>query len=187
MNYKRVVLLTLWACSAVLSFAQNRAPVSPVWRAPNAWVDSVFNALTEEERIAQLFMIPAFPMKDSAHMREVMCLIQEQKVGGLVFFKGSPVKQALLTNHYQSVSKIPLLIGIDGEWGVSMRLDSTPVFPRQMMMGSANDDSLVYLIGKEVGKQCRRLGIHLNFAPVVDVNNNPRNPVINDRSFGEDK
>ncbi len=187
MKYKVLLLILLSLSCRSLSFAQDNFALCPAWAAPNAWVDSVFNSLTEEERIAQLFMIAAWSGKDSAHIKEISCLVQELKIGGLIFFKGGPVRQALLTNYYQSLAKVPLLIGIDGEWGLSMRLDSTPTFPRQMVLGSADEDTLVFLMGKEIGKHCRRLGIHMNFAPVVDVNNNPRNPVINDRSFGEDK
>jgi beta-glucosidase-like glycosyl hydrolase/CubicO group peptidase (beta-lactamase class C family) len=187
MKYKVLLFFLLSLSCRLLSFAQDNLAISPFWATSNVWVDSVFNSLTEEERIAQLFMIAAWSSKDSAHIKEISCLVQELKIGGLIFFKGGPVRQALLTNYYQSLAKVPLLIGIDGEWGLSMRLDSTPTFPRQMVLGSANEDTLVFLMGKEIGKQCRRMGIHLNFAPVVDVNNNPRNPVINDRSFGEDK
>lgn len=143
--------------------------------------------MTTEQRIGQLFMVAAWSNKDSAHIKDIQCLIRDHHIGGVIFFKGGPVRQAMLTNYYQSISRVPLLIGIDGEWGLSMRLDSTPTFPRQMLLGAANDDSLMYRMGYEIGKHCRRMGIHLNFAPVLDVNNNPRNPVINDRSFGENK
>jgi beta-glucosidase-like glycosyl hydrolase/CubicO group peptidase (beta-lactamase class C family) len=143
--------------------------------------------LTEDERIAQLLMIAAFSQRDSSHYRDLECAIREQKVGGLIFFKGTPAKQAALTNYFQSQAKIPLLIGIDGEWGVGMRMDSVTVFPRQMVLGAARNEELAYNMGVAVGNQCKRLGIHINFAPDVDVNNNPKNPVINDRSFGESR
>jgi beta-N-acetylhexosaminidase len=157
------------------------------WQKPNKWVDSVYQTLTEDERIAQLIMVAAFSNRDSAHIKELECHIRELKVGGLIFFKGNPNKQAQLTNYYQSISKIPLLIGIDGEWGVAMRLDSVLPFPRQMVLGASKDEELAYQMGVRVGSQCKRMGIHINFAPDVDVNNNPNNPVINDRSFGENK
>jgi beta-N-acetylhexosaminidase len=157
------------------------------WQKPNKWVDSVYATLTEDERIAQLIMVPAFSNRDSAHIKELECQIRELKVGGLIFFKGNPYKQASLTNYYQSLSKVPLLIGLDGEWGVAMRLDSVLPYPRQMVLGAAKNEELAYEMGLSVGKQCRRIGIHINFAPDVDVNNNPNNPVINDRSFGENK
>lgn len=157
------------------------------WGKPNPWVDSVYASMTEDERIAQLIMIAAFSNRDSTHIRDVECHVRELKVGGIIFFKGSPHKQAALTNNYQKLAKVPLIIGIDGEWGLSMRLDSTPVFPRQMVIGASKDEHLMYEMGRVIGRQCKRMGIHWNFAPDVDVNNNPDNPVINDRSFGENR
>lgn len=154
-----------------------------------AWVDSVFNSLTVNEKIAQLFMIAAYSNKDKAsgHVDEITRLIEDYKIGGLIFMQGGPVRQAKLTNYYQSISKTPLLMAIDGEWGVSMRLDSTIRYPRQMMLGAIEDDRLIYQMGEQVALECKRLGIHVNFAPVIDINNNPANPVIGSRSFGEDK
>lgn len=157
------------------------------WDEKNVWVDSVYRSMSEDDRITQLMMIAAWSGKDSTHIKDIECHIKDLKVGGLIFFKGTPTKQAQLTNYYQSISKVPLIIGIDGEWGLSMRLDSTPVFPRQMVLGAGNDATLTYEMGRSIGRQCRRMGIHYNFAPDVDVNNNPNNPVINDRSFGENK
>ncbi len=151
------------------------------------WVDSVFNSLNKKQRIAQLMIVRAHSNLGKEHVESVTELIKKYKVGGLCFFQGGPVRQANLTNYYQSISKTPLLITIDGEWGLGMRLDSVINFPRQMMMGAVPDAQLVYRFGQAVGQQCKRLGIHVNFAPVVDINNNPANPVINDRSFGEDK
>ena len=121
------------------------------------------------------------------HVESVTKLIEKYHVGGLCFFQGGPVRQANLTNYYQSISKTPLLITTDGEWGLGMRLDSVISFPRQLMIGAVSDAQLVYRFGQAVGEQCKRMGIQINFAPVVDINNNPANPVINDRSFGEDK
>ncbi|MEY2799921.1 MAG: hypothetical protein RI934_909 [Bacteroidota bacterium] len=153
----------------------------------NHWVDSVMNTLQADERIGQLFTVAAFSNKDSVHVKEIAKLVKDYKIGGLCFFQGGPVRQATLTNYYQGLAKTPLLISIDGEWGLSMRLDSTVRYPKQMALGAINDNQLIYDFGVETARQCKRMGIHLNFAPVVDVNNNPRNPVINDRSFGEDK
>lgn len=152
-----------------------------------AWADSIFNTLSYEEKIGQLFMVDAYSNRDSAHVRFIDSLVTQYHIGGIIFFQGGPVRQALLTNRYQSKAKVPLLIGIDGEWGLSMRLDSTIRFPRQMTLGATGSDSLIYEMGVEIGRQCKRMGLHTNFAPVADVNNNPLNPVINSRSFGEDK
>lgn len=151
------------------------------------WVDSIMQTLSAEQRIAQLFMVAAYSNKGKAHQDEIGKLISRYPVGGLIFMQGGPVRQASLTNQYQRSAKVPLLIAIDGEWGLSMRLDSTVVYPRQMMLGAIKNDSLIYQMGADIARQCRRMGIHVNFAPVVDVNNNPANPVINYRSFGENK
>ena len=151
------------------------------------WADSVFQSLSPDERIAQLFMVAAYSGKDELHYREVEKLVSENKIGGLIFFKGNPTKQAALTNRYQSASKTPLFIAIDAEWGLSMRLDSTVLYPRQMMLGAIQNDTLIYRMGQQIAKQCRRMGIQINFAPVIDINNNAKNPVINNRSFGEVK
>lgn len=121
------------------------------------------------------------------HVASVVELIKKYNVGGLCFFQGGPVRQAVLTNYYQKIAKTPLMVSIDGEWGLGMRLDSVINYPRQLMMGAVPDADLIYEFGKAVGEQCKRIGIQVNFAPDVDVNNNPQNPVINDRSFGEDK
>jgi len=153
----------------------------------NQWVDSVYNKLNRRQKIAQLMVVRAHSNLGKEHVASVTELINKYHVGGLCFFQGGPERQANLTNFYQSISKVPLLITIDGEWGLGMRLDSVVNFPRQMMIGAVPDAQLVYRFGKAVGEQCKRLGIHVNFAPVVDINNNPANPVINDRSFGEDK
>ncbi|NNF36323.1 MAG: serine hydrolase [Saprospiraceae bacterium] len=151
------------------------------------WVDSIYNAMNEDQRLGQLFMMRAFSYTDQKHIDQVKSLIQKYQIGGLCFFQGSPENQALLVNTYQSLSRIPLLTAIDGEWGLSMRFKgSVTDFPRQLMLGAIQDDNLIYEFGKEVAMQCKATGIHVNFAPVADVNNNPDNPVINDRSFGED-
>ena len=151
------------------------------------WVDSVFNTLGEEQRIAQLMIIRAHSNLGPEHVQQVRDLISTYNVGGLCFFQGGPVRQANLTNQYQALAHTPLLISIDGEWGLGMRLDSVINFPRQLMIGAVPDARLAYKVGSAIGEQCKRLGIQLNFAPDVDINNNPNNPVINDRSFGEDK
>lgn len=153
----------------------------------SGWADSVFNSLTPDERIGQLFMVAAYSNKDEAHYAEITKLVRDYKIGGLIFFKGTPYKQAQLTNHYQKNAKTPLMIAIDGEWGLSMRLDSTAVYPRQMMLGAIQDEKLIYEMGRQIALQCKALGIHINFAPVIDVNNNAKNPVINNRAFGEVK
>lgn len=156
-------------------------------KASKHWVDKVFKKLNKKQRIAQLMIIRAYSNMGQDHVDEVTKLIKDYNVGGLCFFQGGPVRQAVLTNYYQSIAKTPLMICIDGEWGLGMRLDSVINFPRQLMMGAVPDAQLIYQFGKLVGEQCKRMGIQVNFAPDIDINNNPNNPVINDRSFGEDK
>ncbi len=151
------------------------------------WVKKQFRKLNKDQRIAQLMIIRAHSNLGDKHIAEVTSLIKTYNVGGLCFFQGGPVRQAVLTNQYQALAKTPLMISIDGEWGLGMRLDSVINYPRQLMMGAVNDAALIHEFGKAVGEQCKRLGIQVNYAPDIDVNNNPMNPVINDRSFGEDK
>lgn len=153
----------------------------------NRWVDSVFNSLTPSQRLAQLFMVAAYSNKDLKHVKEIKELITTYKIGGLIWMQGGPVKQGKLANYYQSIAQTPLLYSIDGEWGLAMRLDSTPRYPKQMTLGAIQNDSLIYYMGKQIAKECKRIGLHVNFAPVADVNNNPLNPVIGMRSFGENK
>lgn len=151
------------------------------------WVDSVFVTLDLEAKIGQLFMVAAYSNRDDLHRQEILELVEKYKIGGLIFFQGGPVRQANLNNEYQSKAEVPLLVAMDCEWGVGMRLDSTIRYPYQMPLGAVQDNDLIYDMGKEIARQFKRLGMHVNFAPVIDVNNNAKNPVINFRSFGEDK
>lgn len=149
------------------------------------WVDSVYNSLTTEERIAQLIMIRSFSNMGQQYTDSIAGVLKKYNIGGVIFFRGTPASQLIMTNHYQQVSKTPVLIATDAEWGLGMRLDSAISYPRQLALGAIENDLLIYEMGLEVGIQLRRIGVHMNFAPVVDVNNNAMNPVINSRSFGE--
>lgn len=152
------------------------------------WVDSVFRQLSTRQRVAQLFMIRAHTNLGTRYTDSVGRIIAREQLGGIVLFQGGPVRHAHLINTYQQLVKVPLLTALDGEWGLGMRLpDSAMSYPYQMTLGAIRDEQLIYRMGREVAKDFRRLGLHVNFAPVVDINNNPRNPVINYRSFGEDK
>lgn len=153
----------------------------------NQWVDSVFNSLSNDQKIAQLMVIRAHSNLGADHVAKVVNDISKYNVGALCFFQGGPIRQANLTNYYQSIAKTPLMVTIDGEWGLGMRLDSVKKFPYQLTLGAMDDQNLVYRMGLAVGEQCKRIGVHVNYAPVVDINNNPNNPVIGFRSFGEDK
>ncbi len=184
--FKKIILLSILA---TVFFYQNSTAQSFLQKTKEAthWADSIFKTLSNEEKIAQLMVIRAHSNLGQKHVDEVTNLIQKYNVGGLCFFQGGPVRQATLTNQYQKLAKTPLMIAIDGEWGLGMRLDSVINFPRQLMMGAVPDAKLIYAFGKAVGEQCKRIGIQVNYAPDIDINNNPENPVINDRSFGEDK
>lgn len=151
------------------------------------WVDSIYSKMTLEEKVGQLFMVATYSNRDSTHVNSIKNLIQNYHLGGLCFFQNSAIKQAKLTNEYQEISKIPLMISIDAEWGLSMRLDSTFRYPYNMTLGAIQNNDLIRQIGQQIGKHCKRLGIHANFAPVVDINTNPNNPIIGVRSYGEDK
>ena len=170
--------------------SQDKRIITPkpdeYYRVSTHWVDSIFNSLALEEKIAQLFVIRAYSNKDQRFNDSISRLIKKYNIGGLTFFQGSPWKQAVLTNEWQSIAKTPLLITIDAEWGLGMRLDSAYSFPKQMTLGAMQEDTLVYEMGKSIAEQCKRLGIQMNFAPVIDINSNPKNPVINFRSFGEE-
>ncbi|PRZ22869.1 glycoside hydrolase family 3 N-terminal domain-containing protein [Flavobacterium granuli] len=151
------------------------------------WVDSIYNKMSVKEKIGQLFMISAYSNRDSVHEKEVKALIEEYKVGGLLFFQGGPMRQAQLTNAYQSKSDVPLFVAIDAEWGLNMRLDSTYRYPWNMTLGAIENLSLIENVGRNMAKESKRMGIHFNFAPVLDINTNPKNPIIGNRSFGENK
>lgn len=151
------------------------------------WVDSIYSKMTVREKLGQLFMVPAYSNKDSIHENQIKALITDYKVGGVIFFQGGPVRQAKLTNEYQAKAQVPLFIGLDAEWGVSMRLDSTYVFPWNMTLGAIQDLDLIEKVGRQMGIESKRMGIHFNFAPVLDINTNPKNPIIGNRSFGESK
>ena len=153
----------------------------------NRWVDSVFKKMNRKKKIAQLFFVRAHTNLGQAYEDSVGAVIKDEQVGGLVFFQGGPVRQAELINKYQKLAKVPLLIAMDGEWGVGMRLDSTISYPFQMTLGAVQDNALIYKMGQQVAYDFKRLGMQINFAPDMDINNNPNNPVINYRSFGDNK
>lgn len=178
---KKIFLFPLLQLCVVLAMAQYKSNLTAA-----AWTDSVFKSLSQDEKIAQLIVVRAPSTRDSDIVKTGQ-LIKQYNIGALCFFQGGPVRQANATNYYQSQAKTPLLVTIDGEWGLGMRLDSVYKYPFQLTLGALNkDDDLVYRMGLAVGRQCKRIGVHVNFAPVVDINNNPKNPVIGYRSFGED-
>ena len=173
---------------STLSFGQITNPLEKKDSvAQTRWIDSVYQSMSLPEKIGQLFMVDVFSSDPKEKIDKVKKLIEDNKIGGVIFSKGGPVRQAKLNNEFQAMSKIPLLIGMDAEWGLGMRLDSTYSFPWNMTLGAISDLSLVERTGRHIGEHCKRLGVHINFAPVVDINTNPNNPIIGNRSFGEDK
>jgi beta-glucosidase-like glycosyl hydrolase/CubicO group peptidase (beta-lactamase class C family) len=185
---KRVALvpaLLIFACISAFSQRGSRLPAQ-------AWVDSVFQSLSLDQKIAQLIVVRLSSIDNRTrtvtfYEQLVEEAVSKYNVGGICLFQGGPVRQASLVNHYQAIARTPVLISIDAENGVGMRVDSVAGLPRQMMLGAMRDPGLMYRYGQWVARQCKRMGIQVNYAPVVDVNNNPDNPVINDRSFGERK
>ncbi|WP_136481226.1 glycoside hydrolase family 3 N-terminal domain-containing protein [Cognatitamlana onchidii] len=155
--------------------------------AQKAWVDSIYDGMSLNEKVGQLYMVQVMSNQDGKEKTEIIETIKKYHIGGLIYSKGGPYRQAKLDNELQSLSKVPMLVGMDAEWGLSMRLDSTYAFPWNMTLGAIKDNRLVEQTGKHIGAHCRRLGVHFNFAPVVDINTNPLNPIIGNRSFGEDK
>ncbi len=151
------------------------------------WVDSVFNTLTPDERITQLMIVEGYSNQGRKYEKDLLMLVKRYKVGGIIFFQGGPIRQARLTNKLQAASKVPLMLSMDAESGVGMRLDSCVQWPLPMLLGAARVDSFAYKMGAEIAFEFKRMGMHLNFAPVADINNNPANPVISYRAFGENR
>ena len=180
----------LLAAGMLLSFSEvKKMPADPLPSSPTevAWVDSVFNSLTPEQRLGQLFMVAAYSNKDHTHVERIERQVRNQNIGGVMFMQGGPRRQAIMTNRLQAAAKVPLLIAMDAEWGLDMRLDSSAHFAKQMTLGAMDDPKYVYEMGRNIARKMRALGVHIDFAPVLDVNSNPGNPVIGNRSFGEDQ
>ena len=187
----RSILFALFIIFSIKSFSQQKNLTNE--NKAKRWADSVFNTLTNDEQIAQLMVVRLSTIDNKTKVvtffdEQVSNLVKQYNIGGVCLFQGSPVKQATVLNTLQAMAKTPILMCIDAEWGVGMRMtDSVLPLPKQMMLGAMKDAAIVYKYGQIVAEQCKRAGIQVNYAPVVDVNNNPNNPVINDRSFGEDK
>ncbi len=180
---RKIVCLISFMIFGYLAKAQEIRSTNP----SDIWASEMMQKMTLDEKIGQIFMLRAHSNLGKEHEKKLTQEIEKYHPGGLCFFQGDAKTQATLTNSYQSKSKIPLLIAMDAEWGLGMRFPKTSIsFPRQLTLGAITDNDLVYEMGKNVAKHLKRIGVNLNFAPVVDINNNPSNPVINNRSFGED-
>ncbi|WP_339834363.1 glycoside hydrolase family 3 N-terminal domain-containing protein [uncultured Flavobacterium sp.] len=179
------ILVSLFNYNRPINFSdKDKMEVKDIYE-EQRWIDSVYKKMSFDEKVGQLFMVAAYSNKDEAHYRSIDKLVTDYKIGGLIFFQGGPVRQATLTNRYQSKSKLPMMVGIDAEWGLSMRLDSTYKYPWNMTLGAIKDNSLIEKMGEQMAEQSKRLGINFTFSPVVDINTNPNNPIIGNRSFGE--
>ena len=188
---KKYLIILLLFCFGEFLYGQTNVHPLLLYKAEQdphcrQWVDSVMNRLSLKEKVGQLFIYTIAPVDTKANQALLREAVDTYKVGGLLFSGGKMQTQAILTNQAQRMARLPLMITFDGEWGLSMRLRGTPLFPRNMVLGCIQDNQLVYEYGREMARQCRELGVQVNFAPVADVNINPQNPVINNRSFGED-
>jgi beta-glucosidase-like glycosyl hydrolase len=185
MKFSLFLSVLLISC---LGFSQFQNPLRTTDSlAQKKWVDTLYDSMTLDEKIGQLFIVDVWSGKEKLHTDKIKKLIQENHIGGVMFSKGGPYRQAKLTNEYQEISKTKLLITQDAEWGLNMRLDSTYAFPWNMTLGAIKDNALIEEVGKKIGEHCKRIGVHMNFAPDIDINTNPNNPIIGNRSFGEDK
>lgn len=183
--YTRTLFYTFFISLIWTSLTAQKPVQSAIYQGDSSWAESRLKQMSLDEKLGQLFMVAAYSNKGKDEKAHIERLVKEEHIGGLIFFQGGPVRQARLTNQYQLHSKVPLMIGIDGEWGLAMRLDSTYKFPWPMTLGATRDSSLAYRMGAEIAAQAKRLGVQANFGPVVDINTNPDNPIINARSFGE--
>jgi beta-N-acetylhexosaminidase len=169
-------------------FLQTNLIFSQSYLTEQSWVDSILYSMDLDQKIGQLFMVRAYSKSDPAELNRINNYIDSFHIGGICFFQGSPQRQVEMTNSLQAKTKTPLFISIDGEWGVAMRYPESVIkLPKQLTIGAIMNDQLVQELGETIAKQCKRMGIHFNFGPVLDINNNPKNAVINERSFGEDK
>ena len=185
---KKNILLLLLTLIGSTMVSQRLDPLRTIdFEAQNIWVDSIMKEMSIDEKIGQLYMVQAYSNLAQKHEDFITEMITKYHVGNLIFMQGTPEKQAILNNKYQALSKVPLLIGFDGEWGLDMRLKNTYRFPWNMTLGAIRNDSLIKQFGKHLGQHAKRIGIHVNFAPVIDINTNPANPIIGNRSFGESK
>lgn len=179
----KTIIRLILLCS-ILWFG-NCFPAFGIRQPSPDWIDSTFNRMNLDEKIGQLFMVAAYSNQSEKYEADLEKLILQNNIGGIIFFQGDPTRQVKLTNRYQKISKYPLLIGLDAEHGIGWRLKTAMEFPKMGIIGAIRNDSLIYALGAAIAQHCREIGVHINFAPVVDINSNPDNPVIGIRSFGE--
>ena len=184
---RKLLLFLFCSLSFYGVYCQAHPLVSKDSMSQQKWVDFTYERMTLEERIGQLFIVMVASDDSKVNTDKVKSQIEQHSIGGVIFSKGGPLQQARLTNEFQTLSKTPLLIGMDAEWGLAMRLDSTYAFPWNMTLGAIRDTAVVEKVGYRIGTHAKRMGVHINFAPDIDININPKNPIIGNRSFGEDR
>lgn len=187
MTMRFFIAIPLFFLVCLCASAQKNPLITADSVAQHRWVESKYNSMSLDEKLGQLFMVMTSSDQSKAQTDQVKKLIKEQQIGGLIFSTGGPMRQAKLNNEFQEASKVPLLVGMDAEWGLAMRLDSTYAFPWNMTLGAITDNTIVANVGRRIGEHAKRLGVHINFAPDIDININPKNPIIGNRSFGEDR
>ncbi len=185
---KQITNRVIFLLFTLLFFSQVLSAQTDSLRQAESWAKAVFDSMSIEERIGQLLWLRAHSDKGPDHIKKVESFITKHHIGGLTFFQGTPEKQIELINKFQKLSKIPLMISMDAEWGLGMRFKKDGFsFPNQLTLGAIQENRLIYDMGAKIAEHLKRVGVHVNFAPVADINNNPKNPVINTRSFGEDR
>ena len=186
---KKLLATSIFTLSFIAVFAQQINPliVKEDFENQKRWVDSIYGNMSLQEKVGQLFMPVLYSSASEETITATKNLIANQYIGGVIFSKGGPQRQAKINNELQAISKVPLMMAMDAEWGLAMRLDSTYAYPWNMTLGAITDNNIVEKVGKRIGEHTKRMGMHINFAPVVDINTNPNNPIIGNRSFGEDR
>jgi beta-N-acetylhexosaminidase len=150
------------------------------------WVNQTYNSLSQDEKLGQLFIVALYTNKDENHINQVRNIVTNDKIGGLILMQDDAAKEINLVNEFQQKSKVPLMIGMDAEWGLYQRINTAHKFPWAMTLGAIQDKDLIYKMAAKIAEDCKRMGINWDFAPVVDVNTNPNNPIIGNRSFGSE-
>ena len=182
--YLSFLILILLSTVSAQTTASNDPLRAEDFEAQQQWVDLTYQSMTLDERIGQLIFVFTDSKGVDGERQRIEALIKKQAIGGLLFSVGDPLTQLQLTNHYQSLSDTKLLVTMDAEWGLSMRLKNSYAFPYNMTLGAVQDDQLIYRVGERLAEHAKRIGVHMNYAPVADVNTDPRNPIIGNRSFG---
>ena len=150
------------------------------------YADSLYAKLSMDERIGQLYIVALYTNKDQNHISGVRKLVEQERIGGIILMQDDAEQEIALVNEFQKKSRVPMLFGMDAEWGLYQRIKTAHKFPWAMTLGAIQDNNLVYEMASKIAEDAKKMGIYWNFAPVVDVNTNPKNPIIGNRSFGSD-